>query len=263
MALFSLVNLVASASIAGTSEDPNYPAQNLGRATRPDNPAKTLALGEQRFTWDYGAAKSVVVWGVFYTNFATVRIQANDADEWSDPEWDSGALTIGVNPGNGRYCHFLRPSEAKTASLNSLLIPAQATTDGADQYRIGAVWAVEEGELSERRGLRYDDELKPVAPVTDTMTASERRQRINRGPRFMHLSGEAFARVGAIPLMNDDAAAVMALEGRWWERDGALYIRRADHPAWIGVMRQVLLPAWRIGLTLATSRFEWEEITGP
>ena len=263
-------NLFASATLTCSAEDASYPASNLGRATRPDIPGKTTALGDQSFDADLGSAQAVVALAVLYANVTTVRWLADDAPTFNSgvggaPQFSSGDLAVGLHAGNDRYCRFYQPPSPVTRRYWRLLIPSQTPVDGASVYRVGAAWAVGTGKLrSPQRGIQYLYKTKSDAPFDDLLTKSRRRQRIIRGPAFWTLSGERTALANfPIPFQGDELADWLELERLWWVQDAALYVHREDNPYMVSVMRQVERPEWTIDATTASATFRWEEVTGP
>lgn len=267
MPLFSLDNLFAGddVEVTLTDQDDNYPGPNFKRPEHPDIPAKTTATGVQTLLVNLGGAKAVVGIGLHYVNVETGTWVADDAPTLDSngglPQHTSGLLTFPENPGNGRRCALYRPPATITKQYWGLKVPDQEPTDSTSVYRFGGGWGIAAGDLYILRGARYDDEMDPVSPAEFSETKSLRAQRTDRGPEFMGLTGELVARVGKPPFLNDDAATWNTLLRRWWARDFAFYARRADHPAWIGVMRQRERSKWQIGVRLATTRFHWEEVT--
>jgi hypothetical protein len=143
MIRFSFANLVAGASIAGstTFADPIHPASQVQSPQRPFKRAWSTNLSAQRLTIDFGGSAALQVMALIHVNFTTATIQGNATDTWGSPSY-SQAVTIDVSP-NDRYQYAHRPSVAIPFNLRflSFSIPNQATTDGAATFRIGGIWA--------------------------------------------------------------------------------------------------------------------------
>jgi hypothetical protein len=263
----STTNLTASSTITASTEDASYPRTNLRVPEEPDNPAKTTVTTDSWWVIDHGSAKSVAAWGLLYANFTSVKVQANATDSWGAPSYDSGTLTIGTNPGNGRLCLFHRPGSAQNFRYNRIFIPSQTPTvvpgqvSSSDRFRLGAVWACS-ALTSPPRDILWDPDVEEVEPLEDVFTLSERRQRLDLGASLFRLSGRVQAATGAVPMLADEIASWHTFERAWKNADIALVSFSDDHAFWTCVMRDLSPIRWKPHAGLSERDFEWEEVAG-
>lgn len=98
----SLLNLVAAATVVGSTAAAAFPASNVKSPERPFQPWRSTALGDQSLVVDFGIATALAVVAPIHANVATVTIQGNATDVWTSPSY-SQAQTIGRNPWNTRF----------------------------------------------------------------------------------------------------------------------------------------------------------------
>ena len=257
----SLTNLTAPATITASTEDAAYPRTNLKTPQEPDNPAKTTVTTDSWWVIDHLAAASVPAWALLYSNFTSVKIQANATDSWGAPSYDSGTLTIGTNPGNGRLCLFHKPSSAQNFRYNRIFVPSQTPSDAADRFRLGGVWTCS-ALVSPPRDFRWEPDIEEVEPFEDVFTVSERRQRLYLGERLFRLAGRVQGTTGATPMLSDEVASWQTFERNWKDADIALISFSDDHPNWVCVMRDLASIKWRVACGLSERDIEWEEVAG-
>ena len=256
----SVTNLADAATITASTSDAAYPASNLGTPEEPDNPAKTTVSTDSWWLIDHGSAKAVVAWGLLYSNFTSVKIQANATDSWGAPSYDSGTITLATNPGQGRLCLFHRPA-TQTYRYNRIWVPTQTPTDAAAGFRLGGVWACS-ALTSAPRDFLWDPDIEEVEPFEDVFTVSERRQRLSLGAALFRMSGKIQGTTGATPMLSDEIASWHTFERAWKDADIALISFSDDHPNWVGVMRDLSPIKWTIRAGLSERDFEWEEVAG-
>jgi len=252
----SLLNYGATATWTASSSASGYPASNLADDAHGDIPWKSSTLLSQFLIANLGSPKAVPIYGIIYGNFPQIQILAGDTlDEVtgvSPPQWNSGTLAVGDNPGNGdafgvaRKCRWFIPPVAPTArQYHSIFILGsdlgQVPTDGAASFRCGAVWM---GTVEYLRNFRWDYDPTPTQATALVTTIGGAEQESVLGPSYMGLAftRNALVRVKAdgtstAALLNDGVADWMAFERRWKAAGKALMIPASDHPYWVGVMR--------------------------
>lgn len=259
----STVNLVATATVTASSEDPFWLAANLKAPQRCFLPTRTAALGDQTWVIDYGSAKAVEGWGIINVNFASAKIQANATDSWGAPSYDSGLLALGRNPYTGRYAYT--HLSAQTFRYHRLVVPSQTPVDGAAYYAIGGLHA---GLLPSVPGttvpaIRWAYRASRLEPTVDV--GPEHKgwdQRLRLGETRTRLTLQRLADAAGAPLVagTDELSTWLELERQWFLADAALVWLRDDHPGLTWMMRIAQGPEWNLDSHLSESDIELVEV---
>jgi len=249
---FSPTNLArTAASITASSSDGQYPVANVKSANKPHQPWKSTALGDQWILIDHGSAKAVDVFALINGNVTSVRCQANATDSWGGALGYDQLVTVGQSPSD-MYQHGHRAASPQFFRYNRIFIPSQATTDGASQYKVGALWL---GAVTTppQDLLVEPDEETPEPFHEERPGHGGWVERTAMGYKRFLLSAIRYAR------SEGDLAAWRAIEQAWPAAGYALVLLRDAYPAETFVMQRQ--PAtWRHGRVYMESPLEAEEL---
>lgn len=119
-----------------SSEGSSHSASNIAILTRPKKSWRSTATGNQWVVLDFGSAVSIP--GVFLdnTNFGTVVIQGNGTNTWTSPAFDSGNITLSMDPRLGRRKRLIELTGFNYRYMR-IYIPSQTPDGGASYYQIG------------------------------------------------------------------------------------------------------------------------------
>jgi hypothetical protein len=260
----SLVNLArvifeATPIITASTEDGNYPATNAASPDRPFQPWKSGTAGDEWLVVDFGAPAVLNAVALIRANFASATIQGNATDVWTSPAY-SQTVTIARNPISGRYHHVHQIVGSFEYRYLRILIPSQATLDGAVAYVLGGVWAAQ--WTYPPRALRWGYTLERMEPAEDLRTLSQAMHRLRLGPPIAHAIAQRQAILGAsTPGLDDELAAWSEFDRQMAEADAVLVWWAPADPAQVWVMRRLTAPTWTIvNPRIADAAFELEEV---
>jgi hypothetical protein len=212
----SFGNLLKTATIGASGEDPAYQAANAGDPTRPMKVWKSLTTsGTQRVVYDLGSATPLDVVSIVNANFASVLVEGNSADDWITPPYTHG-VTLGLNPWNWRYQNTLYPIAFNYRYL-ALTIPNQATLDAASVYSLGGAWG---GTIvTAPNGWRYGVKVATVFPSSDVGNESW-TMRMQKGDPFAYIEASIQAdSYLATMAIGDDLATWLTIVKRMFTHD--------------------------------------------
>lgn len=244
---FSFTNYVADAAtvITGSSQDANYPDDNIAEPQIPFIPWRTGALGSQNVVIDFGSARKIEIIIFNRTNFASVTIQGNAANSWGSPSF-SQAITIGRNRLTGRYQHgevlsgfnyrYLRPLIADPGALG-----------GETYYLLGGLWAGPMHEAPRRMDWQVTERV--LEPSEDVAAASgEAVQHLILGEPWVRLTipRPAWLRNPDQPWAEtSDLAAWADLDRRMREAGPFAYVPREGVASQSYIVRRQATVEWR------------------
>lgn len=258
-----LSNRGAGASVTPSSEHADWPAVNVRQPERPLLVWRTTDVTEQTLVVDFGGTTSVSLVALLWANVVTATLQWNPTDSWGAPAFDSGALALGVNPWNGRWCLAYAPPAPRTERFLRLVLPAQTPVDGAAYFALGGLWAGE--GVAPPRGIRWGDARGIVQPrrVIEG-EAGGLRQTLRLGPQHALWEGERLALVDAAePGVGDELAAWLAIDRAIHDAgDRALVWMQDASAAHVAVMH-VTLEDWTIEDPASRGRIALVESVGP
>src|SRR4029077_6267004 len=253
---FSFVNFATAATIAGstTFADAIHPATNALLFGRPFLRAYRAALLGGGITGDLGSATALGVIALINANFASATIQGNAADAWGAPSY-SQAVTL-ARSGNERYQHKHIPPVAFNYRYLSLIIRAQASTDGATVFKVATPWA---GALTNPpRDIFWSPKESKLEAREDLKTADGRQMTplLIDDPTW-RISAKRLAETGA------DLAAWREIDRQWSAAAGqaALVLLRDSYTEETWVMRQTSVSAWEHARVWMESDLEMLEVT--
>lgn len=258
----SLLNLVAAASVIGSTAAAAFPAANVKSPERPFQPWRSTGLGVQSLVVDFGAAVVLNVVAPIHANVGTVTIQGNATDVWTSPAY-SQTQAIGRNPWNTRYQAAHLPVGFTYRYLR-LLIDSQTPLDGLAYYSLGGLWAG--GLESPARAVRYDYDIEPIEPRKDVQPEHGGwRERLTMGYPLSQIMTRRQALLAAdtVAGLADQLAAWLDLDRRMFAGDYFLLLLDRDVSRHVWVARRLNTPRWRIAWPLAESDLEFEEVVGP
>lgn len=157
-------NLIEYTIDSFSSEDSNFPASNLLLFDKRIRFAKTTDTTEQWWIINLGAPKALNAVDVIDANFTNYTIQGNTTNSFITPPFDWTGLTTAQDKFTDIYRSHKNPQSpgggnpAFNYQYLRLVIPAQSTTDGASQFRLG-VLAVSVDSEAMLRSPQYGMEL--------------------------------------------------------------------------------------------------------
>src|SRR5262245_37784514 len=215
------------------------------------------------FPWDLTRPHRVVLIGA---NFLSCIVQAHSADSWAAPDFTSGVVPIDIDPDWVRYRVWLPAPGDLQRRYMRIVIPTQATTDGANYFQLAGVWVGEFVNLP--HGLSPGYEREVVAPRVE-LTAAMGQWTV------AYESGDMFVRHrwdrSAEKNMASPGTAASADEWAIWRSFDRILVTGTNNgrfcycvdnwgttAAW--VMRQMNTTNWKDdGLVVARDRWDLEE----
>lgn len=124
-----------------SSEDPNWPSSNLLIFDKRIRWWKTTSTAESYVVIDLAEAKALKAVGVIDVNYSSCKVQGNASDSWGAPSFDTDTVTIAQEKLTDLYRLILDEDDLTGFNYRylRLLIPNQATTDGAAVFRTGVL----------------------------------------------------------------------------------------------------------------------------
>src|SRR5262245_19502259 len=99
----STLNRVAAATLTASSESSGHPVAHLKEPEHLGLRWRSAATTESLVVVNVGSAipfDRISLWG---SSFTSVKIQQHTSDSWGAPAYDSGTLTIGLDPDRDLY----------------------------------------------------------------------------------------------------------------------------------------------------------------
>jgi hypothetical protein len=135
----SQARLLTYTVVSVSSENPDFPKENIAKITEPTLTSRTTSVGsDQWWVIDFGSAKAVDAFFLDKVNFATVKIQGNATDDWGGPSFDSGLLTVERDFRHDRY-KIIFVTSTFNLRFARILVPTQTPVDGASYFEIGGL----------------------------------------------------------------------------------------------------------------------------
>jgi hypothetical protein len=270
--LFAATNYCASQGVGvyyTSTAASGYPGAFVLDPTRPLLPWRTttIAAGGDLFI-DLGQARTINTLGLFYVNYGSVTVMADNESLFGTPDFDTGIMNPGQNAWNERFC--IRHSfTAVTCQYWRVFIPSAPTLTGETFFETGGVFLGASTALPSETdaypgGLEWDEEQSAEEHLDLQRTRSGGLHMLNLGTtpktvleymRLGHINGAA-------PGTGDALAAWRTIDFAMRNKAFLWALNYGDKSA-VWMMRKTSQSTWPISFPVSRSPMVLEECIGP